>query len=779
MKWFLNQFRQLRKLESVSSWIILLLLSYAVTRLTFLGLSDSRSDLLMITGLGGLVLGLTLQSRLIALIGPATGILISIAEVRPFDSIEMNLGAAAAMIVSVLLPPVVAGLAMKKYYPGEYLEKPAHLMILFAISLSLYIIVSVPLYYFFAADNYPWWQRLLLDCTTSSVNLLLFGPFFAYLIAGHEMYMPAKSLIRYLASVLFVIGADFIVLYPWEYQQIQLLGILLSLPVIMYIAHRFRLFWVLIALISHILTLAVFTKLGYGLFFQEGDLLVRAIGIQSYLAFIIVSIWILALYRRNQETATEALTAMNEHLEDLVNIRTETLEKTNEQLKKENEVRKQLEAVLQRQALKDSITDLPGRDGLRIEYVDWVESEELRDRMLLVSIGIDGFKSVNDALGHSTGDEILRRTAARLSHTLGDRGIVARWAGDEFIIVCDESNSPAIDELLTEVQTPFSIVADTIHLTATGGVTYPRDHSYELEESIRCAALAMQRAKAQEKGHYLFYDAAMEESARHHIQMLAALKDALENGDFRIHYQPILNTKGDNLYGMEALIRWQDKKTGSLIPPGSFIPFAERTGLIVPIGKWMIAEITTQAVQWKKEGLDFGIISINASGRQLDQPDFADAFIDITGKAGLESSLFQIEITESVLLDSQDAINSNINTLTKAGIPIALDDFGTGYSSLAYLERFPVQTVKIDRSFVQSLRSGMNAATVIQAIGFIAEQLNLKVVVEGIENQTELDKVENLILADGWQGFYYSKPLSASDMTEFIRNHQKAPVLPG
>ncbi|MDP9766463.1 EAL domain-containing protein [Deinococcus enclensis] len=412
------------------------------------------------------------------------------------------------------------------------------------------------------------------------------------------------------------------------------------------------------------------------------------------------------------------------------------------------------------QARLDLLTGLPGRAQFQAE-LDRRLAEAGGTPLAVLFIDLDHFKAVNDALGHDVGDRLLQQVARRLQAAVPGSGMVARTGGDEFTVTLGELSGPGAAErlsqlLLTSLAAPFDVDGHTLHVTASIGVALaPRD-GQDVTALQKHTDIAMYRAKQAGRNSVRTYDPSMGSETAQRLALERDLRAALATGEVLVHYQPVFGAVSGQPQGCEALVRWARPEQG-LIPPGQFIPVAEESGLIVPLGTWVLREACRQAAEWQT-GDRAVEMSVNVSARQFEQPDFLTIVRDALAESGLDPRLLILELTESVVLRNPDAAITLLKDLRDLGVRLALDDFGTGYSSLSLLRSLPIDTLKIDRSFVQ----GDRAEVMVGAIVSLAHAFGLHVVAEGVETAAQLDLVQSLN-CDGVQGYLLARPSPASE----------------
>lgn len=432
----------------------------------------------------------------------------------------------------------------------------------------------------------------------------------------------------------------------------------------------------------------------------------------------------------------------------------------------------QTQSKLRKMATRDPLTGLPNRTLLLETIAVTIQRARVhKNQFSMVFIDLDRFKNVNDSLGHALGDKFLARIARVLERVVGDKGTVARLGGDEFVILADEIQTPDqaadfVDNLLIQLNTPMQLNEHTIHPAASVGISIYPDDGMTAEDLIRHADIAMYSAKAAGSNQWAFFKQQMTERAAVRLRTEASLHDALKNEEFLLHYQPKFDIKTGKILACEALIRW--KKDGRLISPLSFIPVAEETGIIIPIGRWVIEEACKTLREWKIK-YNFALpIAVNVASQQFADASLVPDIKQLALRYQISPELLEIEITETSLMNDIELAISKLQQLKSAGFGIAVDDFGTGYSSLSYLRHLPITTMKIDRCFVTDLPQESAIASTILMLG---KQLNLKVVAEGIETEEQLNWLSSNECQIG-QGFYFSKPVEHDEFVDkYIRSN--------
>jgi diguanylate cyclase (GGDEF)-like protein len=424
-------------------------------------------------------------------------------------------------------------------------------------------------------------------------------------------------------------------------------------------------------------------------------------------------------------------------------------------------------------ATHDALTGLPNRT-LILDRVDQALIRARRDQVPLAAlfVDLDNFKAINDSLGHAIGDELLRAVAARLTAVVREADAVGRLGGDEFVVVASEVSLAAGPELIAErlleaLDRPFKLAgASNTQLQVTASIGIASGDRASAGELLRDADIAMYQSKWDGRHRYTAFKSGMQTAVQTRMELEMDLRMALENNEFFLVYQPTFNLKDMSATGMEALIRW-DSPTRDIVQPESFIPILEETGLIVPIGTWVLQEACRQGVAWRDGGYPIGI-AVNVSARQLDTDDFVTVVEQTLQETGLDPSSLTIEITETALMRDAEQTALRLAAIKQLGVRIAIDDFGTGYSSMAHLQHFPVDALKIDRSFIAQMAHNREGETILQTLVQLGKTLSIETLAEGIEQAHELTVLQGE-RCDSGQGFLFARPLDAGDTEAFLR----------
>jgi diguanylate cyclase (GGDEF)-like protein/PAS domain S-box-containing protein len=435
--------------------------------------------------------------------------------------------------------------------------------------------------------------------------------------------------------------------------------------------------------------------------------------------------------------------------------------------------RKQMESQLLHQATHDKLTGLPNRSVL-LEHIrqGMFHAQRAEKMMAVMFIDLDDFKTINDSLGHDAGDAMLAEVACRLKRAVRAGDTICRLGGDEFTVVMESMENVSdvaatADKLQAVLKQPYVLQGGHFSASTSIGITlYPLDGD-AAEDLLRNADIAMYQAKRQRKGSYHFYTAGMNDSIRAQLELKEDMRRGIGTEEFVLHYQPKIDFQSGQITGMEALVRWQHPERG-LLPPDVFIPLAEESGLISPLGEWILRTACRQARAWQLAGLPGLRVAVNLSARQFAQDDLVGVVEQVLQEAGLAAEYLELEITESMLMKDADHAVWSLFRLKELGVTLSIDDFGTGYSSLSYLRSFPVGYLKIDRSFVRDATSNANDAAIVRAIISMAHQLGLKVVAEGVETEAHCTLLRECG-CDQMQGYLISVPLPAEKFEQFVR----------
>ncbi len=442
--------------------------------------------------------------------------------------------------------------------------------------------------------------------------------------------------------------------------------------------------------------------------------------------------------------------------------------------KRTDEELKRREEELAFLATHDPLTGLPNRT-LILDRVEQMLARSRRNQTPVAAlfIDIDNFKGINDTLGHAVGDELLRAVAARLEGVIRDVDALGRLGGDEFVVISEDLSLAAGAELIAErlldaLQHPFTLgAAGEARVSVTASVGIATGEGISAEELLRDADIAMYSAKWDGKARYAVFETGMQAVMQSNMELEMDLREALENREFFLAYQPTFDLNDMSPTGLEALIRWGHPVRG-VVQPDDFIPLLEETGLIVEIGRWVLEEACTQAAEWREQGHAI-TMAVNVSGRQLDTDQLVGDIAGALASSGLDPEALTIEITETTLMRDVEETARRLTEIKQLGVSIAIDDFGTGYSSLAHLQRFPVDALKIDRSFISGLTHNQEGETLLRTLVQLGKALSIATFAEGIERQRELSLLKDEH-CDSGQGFLFARPLDVAATEAFLRS---------
>lgn len=441
--------------------------------------------------------------------------------------------------------------------------------------------------------------------------------------------------------------------------------------------------------------------------------------------------------------------------------------------------RKKTEEKLAYDALHDVLTGLPNRKKLLDRLEDCLDKIKQKENynFAVLFVDLDRFKIINDSMGHQVGDEILLKISKRLTELIRPSDMVARLGGDEFVVLLEgikdrELAHRIADRILGDLQKPIQIDSKELYVSASIGIAFSSDEYNNPEDLVRDADLAMYRAKVKGKGRYELFDAKLHSGAVSMLQLEMDLRRAIEQKEFILHYQPIYSLNSERIVGFESLIRWNHPERG-MIPPNEFIPVAEETGLILQIGQWVLRESCRQMWEWQEKypSAKSLVMNVNLSARQLEKKDLVEEVSRILDESGLAPNCLKLEITESVIMGNAEQAIETVTRLRQMGVRLSIDDFGTGYSSLSYLHRFPIDTLKVDRSFVSRIGNEDEHSEIIKTIITLAYNLGMDVVAEGVENNEQLSFLRDINCSYG-QGYFYSRPVNGISATEMIKEMQ-------
>lgn len=478
-----------------------------------------------------------------------------------------------------------------------------------------------------------------------------------------------------------------------------------------------------------------------------------------------------AVVKRAVEHQTLRLTKKiyENHLEELVTARTA-------ELREQITERQRAEEKVNQMAYYDSLTELPNptlfRNRLKHELFSLQGS---RQKTAIIFLALDRFKNVNDTLGHEIGDELLRQAAKRLTKSIRQTDTAAYFGGAEFALLLTnvggaEDAAKIAQNIKNTLLSPYSCGEHELYVTATMGISLSPDDGDDCQTLLQNAGTALYRARQKGGDACRFFTNDMHEAAVKRLSLENKLRRALERDEFVLHYQPQVNAQSGKFSGMEALVRWRHPQLG-LIPPNDFIPIAEDTGLIIPLGEWVLQTACQQNAAWQRAGLPALSVSVNLSLRQFQQANLVETVNQTLAETGLKPEYLELELTESSIMNDAERTIETLHRLKQLGIKISLDDFGTGYSCLSYLKTLPLDVLKIDRAFVRNVTTDIKDAAIVKTIVALSRNLKLRTIVEGVETEEQFNVLSNLGCND-FQGYLFSKPVRAESFELLLKKQQ-------
>ena len=483
------------------------------------------------------------------------------------------------------------------------------------------------------------------------------------------------------------------------------------------------------------------------------------------------SVWLIDDVTARREAA-DAIRRARDELEIRVAERTAELAGANALLQEEIAERRQAEARVHHMAYHDSLTGLPNRALLSDRLDCALRAAHRNGRKLAVMfLDLDRFKTINDSLGHATGDQLLREVARRLGTAVRDSDTVARLGGDEFVVLLPDVGdardcAQVADKIIDLLATPFPFEGHSLHITPSIGICLCPDDGNDVETLMRHADAAMYHAKAAGRNNYQFFDQRMNQAAARRFELESQLRGALARAEFELHYQPIIDTATRRLHALEVLLRWR-RDGRMLVGPDEFIPILEENGMIVAVGEWVIRSACEQCIAWQRQGLIAVPLAINLSARQFMHDALVASIRRIVGETGIDPSLVEFELTETALMQHGGQTLDILRQINGMGMRLSIDDFGTGYSSLAYLKRFPVRKIKIDRAFVRELEASSEDRAIVAAVMALANSLGLSVVAEGVETEGQYALLRGYGCQFA-QGYLFARPLPALEAARLL-----------
>ncbi|KUM53645.1 sensor domain-containing protein [Rheinheimera sp. EpRS3] len=430
-------------------------------------------------------------------------------------------------------------------------------------------------------------------------------------------------------------------------------------------------------------------------------------------------------------------------------------------------------------ASRDSLTGLANRLSAQSYFeAAAFEQKQALKKIAVVCLGLDRFKDVNDALGRGVGDQLLIRVAGYLTHMVADNGIVSRSGGDEFLVILRDVRdivqlSALMQQMVSGIDTVKMAEHTNLSVTTSIGVAVFPDDAFNFDTLLKYADIALHSSKSAGGNQYCIFSPELETKVQQRLQMESCLRTAVQQEEFALVYQPKVCLQTGNITGLEALVRWHSPVLG-LVSPADFIPLAERSGLILLVDEWVVANVGRQIRQWLDNGLNVPAVSVNLSTLQFHRGDLQSLILNVLSENNIAASYLDLEITEGVLMETMHSAVSILQGLRDIGVSVSLDDFGTGYSSLSYLKNLPINTLKIDKSFIDDINQTKGEAVIVQAIISLGQSMGLKLVAEGVEYQQQVDYLKKNG-CDAMQGYFFSKPLPAAELERMLGDYALTP----
>ncbi|MBI38405.1 MAG: hypothetical protein CMF59_02310 [Leptospiraceae bacterium] len=778
----------IRNLKTPASWITLTLLGIITVELNLIGVNYDPGRSLYLPSFTGFLFACAYLCR------PRILPVLALIHIVRHGIILWQLDfqypwALATMFLFILIvPTLIVAWFLKNWRGYRGFEDPAILLRVFFLFLVVHLAVTLPVHYWFSrqAGGMFWVYRSILNSMSQATSILLVGRFFSVLLLGRSTDLQLARP----WSLLMVLAVSIVPGLVWIQDGVpgffNTLVLILSLPILLVLAVYFNALWVSLVLIVHGWMVTLLSARGLSPL-AAGDENSTAVVTYAYLIFVVLSISIVNLLASRRDQARKALAIWKTML-------TRRVERRTQSLRRELEWRREAEVLIRNLSHKDNTTEWLNRSGLR-EETAYRSSEANGCYVLMV---LENYRKIENAEGYDMTELALKGLTERLEDHLPDGSLSARVDDIHLAFVLYDRQGAVREEgefssrdgqgiaplptfmvrLMELCDPPVPVGSSSIPFRVrAAAVPFPGgDVTASLEEAFKQCRRALESLARDQNARWTILEESAQENTTE-FRLLNEVQRALENEDLILFYQPIHAEDQRSIIGCEALIRWK-LDDGKILGPAAFIQTVERDELIIDVGFHCARVLARFARNLSDTGNSLQFYSLNVAARQLQLGSFADKLLEVWQGYGLAASTLKVEVTESAFAGESEAVVSNLQRLHRQGVAIALDDFGTGYSSLSYLDRFPLDTIKVDRIFVQNLDHGLSSKAVLSAIGSMANQLNLSVIVEGIEDQKTLEHVQSLIYVSGWQGYLFSPPIPDSDFIDYLSVRSEAPSRP-
>ncbi|MCB1137860.1 MAG: EAL domain-containing protein [Leptospiraceae bacterium] len=765
----------IRHLKRPLDWVVLLFLGAICIELNLFAIGYRTDQALYLPAFTGFLFACAFACPIRLL--PALGLLHIVRHailLQQMDFVHPWLTATTFLVV--LMVPVTLSARLLRRWKGTMGFKDIQAFLgVIVVFLILHGTMNLPLHRWFAkeAGGMFWLYRGILNSLAHATSILLVGRFFGDFLLRRSLSLNATGRLLYVPLMITILAPGI----AWGFLDLKpffnTLILLICMPALLLLASSSESFWVSLGLIAHGWMVTIMTARGLSPLAGE-DQYVSAISAYGYLFFVVLSISSINLLTSRRERSREALTIWKEALTRRVNQRSAAL-------MRELDWRKQAELLIRSLARRDAITEWSNRHGLLESLAD--QKKDL-DFAYLVLVSLENYRAIENAEGYSLSESALRDLCERLEGIVPPGMLHCRWDDTHLAFVHTNNGNASVSELnlatflvmlMESCDEPIAAGRGSLPLRtcacAAPILRKSEDLDTDLEDAFKVARSRLESLAENESTRWSIVDRSQTNIPSTDFKILRDVRNGLEKKEFVLYYQPVISADGLRLLGCEALVRWQPSE-GGFIGPGAFIPTVERDELIVDFGFYCANELARFAAECEAEGYGLEFYSLNVAARQLKLGSFAEQLLKLWTDRGLSSARLKVEVTESAFIGSSDVVIANLEKLSQKNVSVALDDFGTGYSSLSCLDAIPLDTIKVDRAFVQNSAEGGSGMAVLAAIDSIAEQLGLDVIVEGIESEEDLNRVHSVLKVSGWQGYHFARPMPAEEFTRYRKLYQ-------